>query len=58
MEKLYCMLLTIVGAEIILDIISYILIGKHNLVAISLAIIYLFITVMVYVYNKFSNKDE
>ena len=58
MEKLYCMLLTIVGAEIIIDIISYILIGKHNLVAISLAIIYLFITVMVYVYNKFSNKDE
>lgn len=58
MEKLYCMLLTIVGAEIIIDIISYILIGKHNLVAISLAIIYLFITIMVYVYNKFSNKDE
>lgn len=58
MEKLYCMLLTIAGAEIIIDIISYILIGKHNLLAISLAIIYLFITIMVYVYNKFSNKDE
>ena len=58
MEKLYCTLLTIAGAEIIIDIISYILIGKHNLVAISLAIIYLFITIMVYVYNKFSNKDE
>lgn len=58
MEKLYCMLLTIAGVEIIIDIISYILIGKHNLLAISLAIIYLFIIIMVYVYNKFSNKDE
>lgn len=52
MEKLYYMFLTTAGAEIIIDIISYILIGKHNLVAISLAIIFLIATILVYLWNE------
>ncbi len=53
----YCLLGTIL-CEIIIDIINYIFVGKHNLLAISIAIIYLIATVLVYVYDKFSNKDE
>lgn len=58
MKILYWILLTTVGYEIIIDIIYYILTGKHNLLAISIGIIYLISTILVYVYDKFSNKDE
>ena len=58
MKILYYYLLAIMLYEIILDIIYYIFTSKHNLLAISIAIIYLIATILVYVYNKFSNKDE
>lgn len=58
MKFLYFWLLGTILFEIILDIIYYILIGKHNLQAISMGIIYLIVTILVYVIDKFSNKDE
>ena len=58
MKVLYFWLLGTILFEIILDIKSYILIGKHNLPAISMGIIYLIVTILVYVIDKFSNKDE
>lgn len=53
----YCLLGTIL-CEIMLEIIQYIFVGKHNLLAISIAIIYLIAAILVYAYDKFSNKDE
>lgn len=53
----YCLLGTIL-CEIMMDVIYYILTGRHNLLAISIGIIYLIATILVYVYDKFSNEDE
>lgn len=52
MKTLYWMFLTTAGAEIIIDIISCILTGKHNLYAISITIIYLIATILVYLLDK------
>ena len=58
MKVLYYYLLGTILCELILDIIYYILTGRHKLLAISIAVIYSIATVLVYVYDKFSNKDE
>ena len=52
MAILYFWLLGTTLCEITIDIISYILIGKHNLLAISIAIIYLIATILVYLWDK------
>lgn len=58
MKVLYFYLLATIFCEIIVDIISYVLVGNHNVTAISIAFIYSIITIMVYVYDKFFNKDK
>ena len=58
MKVLYYYLLGTTLCELILDIIYYILTNKHNLLAISIGIIYLIATILVYAYDKFSNEDE
>ena len=52
MKNLYWMFLTTAGAEIIIDIMSYIFTGKHNFFAISIAIIYLIATILVYLWDE------
>ncbi len=58
MKILYFYLLATILCEIILDIISYFIVGDHNELAISIAFIYSIITILAYVYDKFSSKDE
>ena len=58
MKILYFYLLATIFCEIILDIISYVLIGDHSAIAINIAVMYSITTILVYVYDKFSNKDE
>lgn len=58
MKVLYFYLLATIFCEIIVDIVSYFIVDNHNETALSIAFIYSIITIMVYVYDKFSNKDE
>ena len=58
MKFLYFYLLGTTLCEIVLDIIYYILTGRHKLLAISIGIIHLIVAILVYLYDKFSNKDE
>lgn len=58
MKVLYFYLLATIFCEIIVDIISYVLVDNHNETAISIAFIYSIITILVYVYDKFLDKDE
>ena len=58
MKLLYYYLLGTILCEIMMDVIHYIHTGRHNLLAISIGIIYLIATILVYAYDRFSNEDE